>query len=167
MARRRSRTSSRTSSDRYERRKSDAEARVERITWALLVLVFAIVQLLPAGSTIPNFFVPFAGAIILLGSGLYQYSRHWRVSPVTWIGGAFMALFTYYDLQINPATEFHWRVPDRLLRGHHLWPDHRRNLSAKRGPSLTIWHSNSTTLDISLQMSDFIRMKLCILNDKD
>ena len=106
MARRRSRESSERRSENRERRKSDAEARVERITWALLVLVFAIVQLLPNGTTIPNFFVPFAGAIILLGSGLYQYSRRWRVGPVTWIGGAFMALFTYYNLQINSATNF-------------------------------------------------------------
>jgi hypothetical protein len=107
MARRRSRESSaRRSEERYERRKSEAEARVERITWALLVLVFAIVQLLPNSTSLPNFFVPFAGAIILLGSGLYQYSRHWRVGPVTWIGGAFMALFTYYSLQINSATSF-------------------------------------------------------------
>ena len=106
MARRRSRESSERRGENRERRKSDAEARVERITWALLVLVFAIVQLLPNGTTIPNFFVPFAGAIILLGSGLYQYSRRWRVGPVTWIGGAFMALFTYYNLQINSATNF-------------------------------------------------------------
>ena len=107
MARRRSKSTSAARSERtYERRKSDAEARVERITWALLVLVFAIIQLLPAGANLPNFFVPFAGAVILLGSGLYQYSRHWRVGPITWVGGAFMALFTYYDLQINPATNF-------------------------------------------------------------
>ena len=106
MARRRSRASSERRSESYERRKSEAEARIERITWALLVLVFAIVQLLPNSGALPNFFVPFAGALILLGSGLYQYSRRWRVSPVTWIGGAFMALFTYYDLQINPATNF-------------------------------------------------------------
>jgi hypothetical protein len=107
MARRRSRsTSASRSTDGASRRKSEAEARVERITWALLVLVFAIIQLLPAGSSVPNFFVPFAGALILLGSGLYQYSKHWRVGPVTWIGGAFMALFTYYNIQINPATNF-------------------------------------------------------------
>ena len=107
MARRRSRsTSASRSTDGASRRKSEAEARVERITWALLVLVFAIIQLLPAGSSVPNFFVPFAGALILLGSGLYQYSKHWRVGPVTWIGGAFMALFTYYNIQINPTTNF-------------------------------------------------------------
>src|SRR4051812_39090565 len=79
-------------------RKSDAEARVERITWALLVLVFAIVQLLPEGPPLPIFVPPSAGALFLPGSVLYKYPRHWRVGPVTWVGGAFMALFTYYDL---------------------------------------------------------------------
>ena len=101
MARRRSRS---TTSD--SRRKSEAEARIERITWALLVLVFAVVQLMPNPATLPNFFVPLAGALILLGSGAYQYSRRWRVSPITWIGGAFMVLFAYYALQVNPAQNF-------------------------------------------------------------
>lgn len=103
MARRRSRS---TATESRSRRKSEAEARVERITWALLVLVFAVVQLMPNPASLPNFFVPLAGAFILLGSGAYQYSRRWRVSPITWIGGAFMTLFAYYALQVNPAQNF-------------------------------------------------------------
>lgn len=91
MARRRSTSTTESRS----RRKSEAEARVERITWGLLVLVFAFVELTRDRATFPNFFVPFAGALILLGSGLYQYSRRWKVSPITWIAGAFMAFFTY------------------------------------------------------------------------
>ncbi len=107
MARRRTtRTTRSTATESRTRRKSEAEARIERITWALLVLVFAIVQFLPTTTTLPNFFVPLAGALILLGSGAYQYSRHWRVSPVTWIGGAFMTLFAFYALQVNPAQNF-------------------------------------------------------------
>jgi hypothetical protein len=98
MARRRS------SDGSPRRKKGTAEARAERVTWALLVLVFAIVQLLPA--TLPNFFVPFAGALILLGSGTYQYVRRWPASPVTWIGGALLAFFSYYSLTINPAQSF-------------------------------------------------------------
>ncbi len=105
MARRRSREYTREREYEYHR-KSRAEARVERVTWALLVLVFGVIELLPSSTTLPNFFVPFAGSIILLGSGLYQFMRGWRVSPITWIGGAFMALFTYYDLQVNPAQNF-------------------------------------------------------------
>jgi hypothetical protein len=98
MARRRS------SDGAPRRKKSPAEARAERITWALMVLVFAIVQLLPGA--LPNYFVPFAGSVILLGSGFYQYARRWHVSPVTWIGGALMAFFAYYSLRINAAQTF-------------------------------------------------------------
>jgi len=111
MARRRSSTSntnrrSSTTSERgYQgRRKSDAEARVERITWALLVLVFAITQILPEGS-LPNWFIPLSGGLILLGSGAYQYSRGWQVSPITWIGGVAEALLAYYVFNINPAAD--------------------------------------------------------------
>lgn len=103
MARRRSRS---TATDTRSRRKSEAEARAERLTWALLVLVFAVIKLIPDASALPTFLVPLAGALILLGSGIYQYSRHWRVSPVTWVGGAFMLLFAYYALQINPGQDF-------------------------------------------------------------
>lgn len=104
MARRRSSAS--RSGESRSRRKSEAEARAERITWALLVLVFAFLYLLPDSAPVPNFFIPFTGAVILLGSGIYQYSRRWRVSPITWIAGAFMAFFAYYNLSINPAHNF-------------------------------------------------------------
>lgn len=88
-------------------RKSFGEARVERLTWALLVLAFAVFQLL-ADSTnpLPNWFVPAAGAAILLGSGLFQYTRRWRVSPVTWISGSVMLFFMLVNLYVNPATNF-------------------------------------------------------------
>ncbi|MBK8027892.1 MAG: hypothetical protein IPK19_42585 [Chloroflexi bacterium] len=100
MARRQSRSSGGST-----RGKSERERRVELITWALLVLVFAVLQIIPDGS-IPNFFVPLSGAIILLGSALYQYSQRWRVSPVTWIGGALMAALAYYNTQVNPQSDF-------------------------------------------------------------
>lgn len=69
-----------------------------------MVLLFAIVQLLPG--TLPNYFVPLAGALILLGSGFYQYSRRWHVSPITWIGGALMGFFAWYNFSVNPAQNF-------------------------------------------------------------
>jgi carbon starvation protein CstA len=99
MARRRSSTA------RTTRGKSESERRVELITWALLVLVFAVMQIVPEGS-LPNYFVPLSGAIILLGSGLYQYAQRWRVSPVTWIGGVIMALLAYYGTQVNATRDF-------------------------------------------------------------
>lgn len=102
MTRRRSRSSG----EYRSRGKSERERRVELATWALLVLVFAILQILPPENGLPNYIVPLSGAIILLGSGLYQYSQRWRVSPITWIGGVVMALLAYYNLQIDPAKNF-------------------------------------------------------------
>ena len=86
--------------------KSDREARIERLTWGALVLVFALLQLIPDTTSLPNWFVPLSGAIILLGSGLYQYSRGWRVSPVTWIGGVLLAVLTFYNLRMNPTANY-------------------------------------------------------------
>ncbi len=91
----------------YPRRgKSDREAKVERITWALLVLVFAVLSLLPEDQEIPNWIVPAAGAVILIGSGFYQYSRRWRVGPMTWVGGAVMALLAFYSYEVDPNSNF-------------------------------------------------------------
>lgn len=105
MARRRSRSQSRSAQSSFSRRKSQAEARVEHITWALLVVVFAILSLLPDGLDLPNWAAPFAGAIILFGSGIYQYTRRWRVSPIVWVGGALMAATVFYGVQINPERD--------------------------------------------------------------
>ncbi len=85
--------------------KSDAEARAERFTWFLLVLVFGVIYVIPEGN-IPNWFVPLSGAIILLGSGIYQYFNRWRVSPITWIAGTLMVMFCMINLSINPDQDF-------------------------------------------------------------
>ncbi|MEO8608977.1 MAG: hypothetical protein ABI690_13900 [Chloroflexota bacterium] len=85
------------------RGKSEAEARIERLTWFFLVVIFAAAQIL---ESIPPVVVPLAGAGILLGSGIYQYSRRWRVSPVTWLAGALMAGLAYVNLQVNPTRDF-------------------------------------------------------------
>ncbi|MDX2160750.1 MAG: hypothetical protein SF162_05445 [bacterium] len=93
----RSAGSNRSRSGSYSRRrKTEREARVERVTWGLLVLVFAVLYLLP-DANIPNWTIPFAGAVILIGSGMYQYGQRFRVSPITWMAGAVMALFAYYS----------------------------------------------------------------------
>lgn len=74
------------------RGKSASEAKIERITWFLLVMVFALIYLIPDETVLPNWSVPLAGAVILLGSGMYQYTRRMTVSPITWIGGSFMLM---------------------------------------------------------------------------
>jgi len=95
-------------SDYSNRRKSFAEARVERITWMLLVGVFALLYLTQDsgfGQNLPNWFAPIAGALILLGSGFYQYAQRWRVSPATWVGGSLMLASAYYGLNMDPTRD--------------------------------------------------------------
>lgn len=89
-------------------KKSHAEAKVERITWGLLVMMFAVLYILTDTeiTQIPNWVVPFAGAVILLGSGLYQYSRRWRVSPVTWIAGVLMLVFAVLSFYLLEGRSF-------------------------------------------------------------
>lgn len=88
-------------------RKSDAEARIERITWGLLVLAFAIFELVPnVAAQLPNWAIPISGAVILLGSGAVQYARRWRVSPITWIAGAILLMFGLYNIYIDPSLNF-------------------------------------------------------------
>lgn len=89
-------------------RKTLAEARIEHITWALLVGVFAIIYLASEtefAQQIPNWFTPVSGALILLGSGFYQYAQGWRVSPATWVGGSLMFVAAYYGLYMNPTRD--------------------------------------------------------------
>ncbi|HEX2622471.1 MAG TPA: hypothetical protein VHL11_20065 [Phototrophicaceae bacterium] len=98
MTRRRERSTERQREDRRRTRLAK-EDRIERITWFLLVLVFAIFNLLPEGNTLPHWLVPLAGGVILLGSGVFQTSNRMKVSPITWIAGAsllFMGLFNIY-----------------------------------------------------------------------
>lgn len=85
--------------------KSDAEAKVERLTWFLLVMIFGLLSVVPK-NTISYAVVPFAGALVLLGSGIYQYARRWKVSPVTWIIGSVMLVFGLYGLYVNPNAEY-------------------------------------------------------------
>jgi uncharacterized membrane protein YdcZ (DUF606 family) len=70
-----------------------------------MVGIFAAYQLLPEG-TLPPYFTSVAGALVLLGSALYQYTRRWQVSPFTWLGGILMAVLAFYNLQVDPGRDF-------------------------------------------------------------
>jgi hypothetical protein len=85
--------------------KSRAEARVERLTWAFLVIIFAI-PLILEDTPVPNGFVVLAGAVILLGSGFYQYSRRWKVSPITWIAGTLMLFLSILNFALDINRDF-------------------------------------------------------------
>lgn len=89
-------------------RKTEPEAKVERVTWFLMVMVFAVLYLFPPQeNNIPNWIIPFSGAVILFGSGIYQYGRRWRVSPVTWIAATILLLLTLTNLYVNPDQDFY------------------------------------------------------------
>ncbi len=89
-------------------RKTQAEARIERMTAILLVGVFAVIYLLEQQHIdVPNASVPFAGGVILLGSGLYQYGKRWHVSPWTWISGSVLLMLAIYNMSVNPSANFY------------------------------------------------------------
>jgi Na+/H+ antiporter NhaD/arsenite permease-like protein len=104
MAKRRSRSQSsrRTGTSG---RKSEAEARVERFTWFLLVLVIALLQIFPE-ENVPLYFVPLSGAIILFGSGFYQFRERWRVSPITWIAATVMLLLCMINISVDAEQDY-------------------------------------------------------------
>ncbi len=102
------RRSSRRSDNRDNgRRKSYQEERVERFTWFFLVLVIATIHIVKEGGmTLPNWIIPFSGCVVLLGSGMYQYSHRWRVSPTTWLAGALLAGLALINLYVSPESSF-------------------------------------------------------------
>ncbi|MBZ0280492.1 MAG: hypothetical protein K8L97_07100 [Anaerolineae bacterium] len=107
MARRRSKYRNNDQGGYSPRRKSRDEERVERLTWFFLVIIFAALQILPEGGlALPLWFVPLSGAIVLIGSGLLQFTRGWRVSPVTWLGGFLLVGLTIINLYISPERNF-------------------------------------------------------------
>ena len=108
MARRRS-SSNRRNYDREPRTrgKSYRESRIELITWGALVIVFALSALARENNiTYPNWWVPFGGAVVLLGSGIVQYARGYRVSPITWLDGLVLALFVGYSWYVDANQQF-------------------------------------------------------------
>lgn len=74
------------------------------MTWFLLVIVFGFASLIEADA-IPNWMVPVAGGLILIGSGAAQYVRRWRVSPITWIAGTLMFLVAFYGFSVAPGAD--------------------------------------------------------------
>ena len=97
----------RSRSGNYGRNKSGGEERIERLTWFFLVLVIALIHIIrEGGMTLPNWVIPFAGCVVLLGSGMYQYSRRWRVSPTTWLAGALLGALAMINLYVSPSSSF-------------------------------------------------------------
>jgi len=88
--------------------KKPKEARIERLTWGMLVVIFAVLYLAPEATIddLPNWLVPASCALVLLGSGLFQTVRGWRVSPITWLGGIVMLVLTILAFYVLPQHTF-------------------------------------------------------------
>ena len=91
-------------------RKSKQELRVERITWFGLVAIFIIANIVPEDTAIPNAVTPFAAGTVLFLSGIYQYSRKWRVSFITWIAGTLMLVMGAYNVANRPDLDLSFVV---------------------------------------------------------
>lgn len=50
--------------------------------------------------------IPLLACVVMIGSGIIQYFRGWRASPVTWIMGAICGGIAYYVLRVNAAGNF-------------------------------------------------------------
>lgn len=86
-------------------RKTSREARIERITWFGLTLVFIIMSL-DENFSIPPEFAPFACALILLLSSVYQYTRGgWSVSPFTWIATTLLFVLGIWEVAMTPFID--------------------------------------------------------------
>jgi hypothetical protein len=83
----------------YNNRRSrrTSERQVEVITFGLVVLLFLAQLSFRGAFTTPVILI--LGAVVLLGSAIYQSQRRWRVNPMTWIGGASMLIFGVLALQ--------------------------------------------------------------------
>ncbi len=91
-------------------RKSAKELRVERLTWFALVAIFVISSIIPEGTPIPNAVTPFAGGMVLIMSGIYQYAKKWRVNFVTWIAGTLMLVMAAYNVTTRPDLDLAFMV---------------------------------------------------------
>lgn len=98
---RRSKNNTRTTRTKY--RKSAREARIETMTWALLVGVFGVLYFFP--DQFPNWFSPLSGGVILMMSGIFQYANGWHVSPVTWIAGTALLGLAAYGIFYAPLID--------------------------------------------------------------
>jgi hypothetical protein len=87
-------------SNRRRSRRS-SERQVELFSFLAIVVLF-LLQLM-AGTAFPTMTILLLGAMVLLGSALYQSSRRWRVNPMTWVGGALMLVFAVLGLQGTPV----------------------------------------------------------------
>ncbi len=75
------------------RHKTGQEAKVERLTWFLIVIVF----LFMTNNGFDGAFTLLAVSLILLISGLYQWRKRWSVGPVMPLATGAGILASFYS----------------------------------------------------------------------
>jgi hypothetical protein len=87
---------SRQRSTRRRRERRMEERRIETLTFAALIVLFAVAILYQ--NRLKAEWISLIGGTILLGSAIYQSQRRWRVNPTTWIGGSIMLIAGIFAL---------------------------------------------------------------------
>ena len=82
-------------------RKTGREAKVERATWFALMISF--LGLSNAG--VRGAWMCLAICAILAISGIYQYSRRWRVGPIVWVCAGISGLVGGYGLYFQMTID--------------------------------------------------------------
>jgi hypothetical protein len=83
----------------YRRRERRREERtIEMASMGLIIVLFAIALLFP---TFKPEAIALIGGGIFLAAAIFQWQRHWRVNPMTWIGGLAMLIAGFLGLQGN------------------------------------------------------------------
>jgi hypothetical protein len=83
------------------------ERSFEAATYGLIVILFLVAALFPA---LRSDFVALAGGAILVGSGIFQSQRRWRVNLLTWLGGLLLLIVGF--LSFSGTTG---RMPGGML----------------------------------------------------
>ncbi len=87
---------------RYERFRRREERQIEVVTLGLTLVVFMIPVLFPSDPNAPDGTTPLVlmlGGMILLAGAFFQVQRRFFVNPLTWLGGAAMLAFGFYEFQ--------------------------------------------------------------------
>jgi apolipoprotein N-acyltransferase len=81
-------------------RKTGKEARAERITWFAMILVFLPMSF-PNVQMWDGYITCGLLGLILLVSGVYQKTKRWQVSPLTWVIMTFLFIAAGADWYFN------------------------------------------------------------------
>jgi len=90
--------------------KTNAELRIERLTWFGLVGVLVIPSIVPDWLTLHNALSPFFAGLVLIASGIYQHRQKWRVSFSTWVAGTISFGIAIYSLLERPELDMTFPV---------------------------------------------------------